>query len=523
MTLWRDMDKIKEEVRFIIAVALAVIIIVIFGRGRAPQQPVQPQPQSAPQSISTEKASPEQNLIPGLSPEKAGEEKTYENNRYLIKYSTDGGMIKSIGIKEYTKRDETALNIFDGSDLLHTYSLENLEDAYKPYSYVEKENSIYLQTIKGNILIEKELSIPSELHTFKSTVKISNRGKEPEHLKSYILSAGTLNISHSQMKSRGDREFSPPEILIKINGNIQKVNPARTKKSAIYENTEWIALKQRYGLVFLRPSSPLKGFVTFSTDNSVKTGFLYDDLEILPGETENIELSFYAGPSDYFIAKDEIKEKEIFGTGFFSAMGRFLFNGLYYIHKVVPNWGWAIIILTLIIKAVFFPLTLKSLRSMKALQKLRPYLQDIQKKYKNNPQQMQKELMNLYKEYKINPFGGCLPMFVQFPIFIGFFIALRNSVFLRGAPFILWVKDLSVPDTIVRIAGFPLNLLPLIMAATSFLQQKLTPQEPSQKAMTYMMPVIFLVLFYNFSSGLLLYWTTMNLAGLVEQYYVHKK
>ncbi|MCM8777727.1 MAG: YidC/Oxa1 family insertase periplasmic-domain containing protein [Candidatus Omnitrophica bacterium] len=517
------MDKIKEEVRLVIAVALAVIIIVIFGRFRPPQQPVPQQPKLEPQTISSEEVSPEQNLIPDLSPEKVGEEKIYEDNRYLIKYNTDGGMIKSIGIKKYIRKNETALNIFDGSDLLLTYSLDNLEDAYNPYSSAEKENSIYLQNITGNILIEKDVSIPSELHTFTAILKISNRGKNPEHLKNYILSAGTLNIVHFQTKSRGDREFSPPEILVKTNGNIQKVNIARTKKSAIYEKTEWIALKQRYGLIFLKPSSPLKGFVTASSDNSVKTGFLYDDLEILPGETKNIELSFYAGPSDYFVAKDEIKEKEIFGTGFFSAMGRFLFNGLYYIHRAVPNWGWSIIILTLIIKAVFFPLTLKSLRSMKALQKLRPYLQDIQKKYKNNPQQMQKELMNLYKEYKINPFGGCLPMFVQFPIFIGFFIALRSSVFLRGAPFIFWIKDLSVPDTIVRIAGFPLNLLPLIMAATSFLQQKLTPQEPSQKAMTYMMPVIFLVLFYNFSSGLLLYWTTMNLAGLIEQYYVHKK
>lgn len=114
-------------------------------------------------------------------------------------------------------------------------------------------------------------------------------------------------------------------------------------------------------------------------------------------------------------------------------------------------------------------------------------------------------------------------MFIQFPIFIGFFIALRNSVFLRGAPFILWIQDLSVADTLVRISGFPINLLPIIMAAASFYQQRLTPQEPSQKAMTYMMPIMFLFLFYNFSSGLLLYWTTMNIAGVVEQYYVHKK
>jgi len=159
---------------------------------------------------------------------------------------------------------------------------------------------------------------------------------------------------------------------------------------------------------------------------------------------------------------------------------------------------------------------------MKAMQKLRPYMKDLQVKYKDNPQQMQKELMNLYKEYKINPFGGCIPMLIQFPIFIGFFLALRNSVSLRGAPFMLWMKDLSLPDSLIVISGFSINLLPVIMAGTSYWQQRMTPQEPSQKSMVVIMPVMFLVLFYNFSSGLLLYWVTMNAAGLAEQYLINK-
>ena len=160
---------------------------------------------------------------------------------------------------------------------------------------------------------------------------------------------------------------------------------------------------------------------------------------------------------------------------------------------------------------------------MKQLQKLRPYLQDLQKKYKDDPQKMQKEMFNLYREYKINPFGGCIPMLIQFPIFIGFFIALRNSIFLRGAPFILWIQDLSMPDTVFKIGNFPVNILPLLMTLTSFWQQKLTPTEPSQKGLTLMMPLMFLFIFYNFSSGLLLYWITMNIGGLIEQYFIHKK
>jgi YidC/Oxa1 family membrane protein insertase len=159
---------------------------------------------------------------------------------------------------------------------------------------------------------------------------------------------------------------------------------------------------------------------------------------------------------------------------------------------------------------------------MKQLQKLRPYLQDIQKKYKDNPHQLQKELMNIYKEYNINPFAGCLPTLIQIPIFIGFFLALRNSIFLRGASFILWIKDLSLPDTVFKIGNFPVNILPFLMTVSSYFQQKLTPAEPGNQSLTVIMPLMFLFILYNFPSGLLLYWVTMNIASLIEQIFISK-
>jgi YidC/Oxa1 family membrane protein insertase len=300
-----------------------------------------------------------------------------------------------------------------------------------------------------------------------------------------------------------------------------KKNLLRFEGTEIIQNAQWLAIKSRYPLFLTRTDKPADVFIS-KEGNRFTGGFIFSDYTLRQNFPEEINFSFYAGPADYFVAKEEIDEP-VFGSGFFVSMGRILFTGLSWIHRVIPNWGWTIVIFTLIIKLIFFPLSRKSLSSMKQMQKLRPYLSEIQKKYKDNPQQMQKELMNLYREYKINPFGGCIPMLIQIPIFIGFFIALRSSVFLRGAPFMLWIRDLSTPDTIFRIGEFPINLLPLLMAATSFFQQKLTPQEPSQKALTYMMPIMFLFLFYNFSAGLLLYWITMNIAGLVEQYFIHKK
>jgi len=305
------------------------------------------------------------------------------------------------------------------------------------------------------------------------------------------------------------------------NSGIIKKNITRVKKRETFKNCRFGAFKSGYALILYRTEKPIDVFI--SKDEGIFTsGFIFNNISLKGNEEKILKFNFYAGPYDYFVASREVKEN-IFGKGFFVSMGRFLFAALHHIHRFIPNWGWAIILLTLIVKIIFFPLTRSSLRSMKQLQKLRPYLQDLQKKYKDDPQKMQREMFNLYRDYKINPFGGCIPMLIQFPIFIGFFIALRNSIFLRGAPFMLWIQDLSMPDTVFKIGNFPINILPILMTLTSFWQQKLTPTEPSQKGLTIIMPLMFLFIFYNFSSGLLLYWITMNLGGLVEQYFIHKK
>lgn len=512
----------REEIRLVIAFAFAIAIILIFGKMQSKQAPQTVKPEEPP-AVTAEKETPETGEKPfsfkPASETESGEEKIYENGRFIIKLDTAGGMIKKIGLKEYTRKDETSIPVLESSDLLLNYVEGFEESASAVYEFQKTGELLVFQNYSQNLLTEKAITIPTDSYTFKSEIAVYNKSADTAVIKNYAVSAGKIDLS--PLKTRG-RQFIPPEIIIDTGGKTATMNAARIKASSLYENTNWIAVKQNYGLVFLRAGKAAKSFVS-PEDGHIKIGFIYENIEIKPGEREKLEFAFYAGPADYFIASKEIGEKQVFGTSVFAAMGRFLFAALYQIHRVIPNWGWTIILLTLIIKIVFFPLTMKSLRSMKAMQKLRPYMQDLQKKYKGNPQQMQKELMNLYREYKINPMGGCLPMLVQFPIFIGFFIALRNSVFLRGAPFMLWIKDLSLPDTIANIGGFNLNLLPIIMAATSFWQQKLTPQEPSQKALTYMMPIMFLFLFYNFSAGLLLYWTTMNMAGLVEQYFVHKR
>jgi len=184
-------------------------------------------------------------------------------------------------------------------------------------------------------------------------------------------------------------------------------------------------------------------------------------------------------------------------------------------------YGWAIVAITIIIKAIFWPLTQATTRSAKRMQALQPQIKALQEKYKDDPVKAQRKMMEFWKEHKINPMSGCLPTLIQMPVFIGFFYMIRSAIELRGASF-LWVADLSKPDTIFIIPGvnFPFNLLPLIMGATMLWQAHLTPpspgMDPAQAKMMRYMPLIFMVFLYNFSAGLTLYWTVQNLLSILQ-------
>jgi len=508
----------KEEQRLLIAFLLSLFIIIFFSRLYQRKYVPPTQSSKIPQKVIHEEKHYEDFW------QYSDKSINFENDVFIGEIDLSGGKIKNIGLKNYKKIGEQYFYILNMPFSLCEYPEGDLKWQNTFYSYSQKDNLIILEGNPGEKIkiIKKYKTFPS-LYTIEYEIEILNNKTEKLSLKNYFLIGEVININE-EVK---ERTFAS-EILVESNGHILKRAISKVSGYQIFENSSWICLKSKYKLVFLK-SEIGKTFIN-RKDKNIIFGFLYPEINIEPKQSEKLKFSFYSGPSDYFVARKEIKEN-IFGKGFFASMGKILFVILAGIQRVIPNWGFAIILLTLIIKIVFFPLTKSSLHSMKQIQKLRPYMKDLQTKYKDNPSQMQKELMNLYKEYKINPFSGCIPMLIQIPIFIGFFIALRNSIFLRGAPFIFWIKDLSIPDTVYKIPlkfTIPviennINLLPIIMAVTSFWQQKLTPAEPSQKSLTLLMPIMFLFLFYNFPSGLLLYWVTMNLASLIEHYLIYKK
>lgn len=257
----------------------------------------------------------------------------------------------------------------------------------------------------------------------------------------------------------------------------------------------------------------------------IQSALIYPGLTLPAGGVYETGLQFFAGPKEYrtianIAAQHGNNLDALMSFGFFGFFSKLLLLGMNGLHDMLNvGYGWAIVIITIIIKLLFWPLTAASTRSMKRMAALQPQMKELQAKYKDDPAKLNRKMMEFWKEHKVSPLGGCLPMLLQIPVFFGFFMMIRSAIELRGASF-LWVADLAQPDTIFQLAGFPVNLLPLLMGATMLWQARLTPMSPGmdpmqQKIMKYM-PLMFMVFLYGYSAALTLYWTTQNLLTILQ-------
>jgi len=305
------------------------------------------------------------------------------------------------------------------------------------------------------------------------------------------------------------------------------------------ENLTWIGLKRKYFFLVLEPSGGLMAATMEplgTKEERVRVTLDMQPITLAAGEMAANHVRLCAGP----MLKDVLESlgpefNQIINFGFFDIFGKFLLTALLWFNKYVQNYGIAIILLTIVVRVGLFPLNQKSYKSMKEMQSLQPLVNELREKYKKNPQEMNKRMMALYREHKVNPMGGCLPLAFQMPVFIALFQALRYAVELRGAHF-LWITDLSEPDrldqyftALTSIAipfNLPINLLPLLVIVAMLIQQKMTPvaggQSESQQKMMQYMPIIFGFLFYTMPSGLTVYFLISTVLGLVQQYFVQK-
>jgi YidC/Oxa1 family membrane protein insertase len=294
---------------------------------------------------------------------------------------------------------------------------------------------------------------------------------------------------------------------------------------------DWAGIGATYFVTAVIPEDPVQASAQFVATEPGRAGVVqifFDPVVLPPGKSAERIYRVYAGPKvpDYLEAVGAGLIRSIdLGYSWLSPLVLAFGWLLHALHDVIPNYGLAIIVLTIMVRVVTTPLTMKQMRSMERMRALQPKLQELKEKHPDDRQKQSEEMMQLYRREGVNPLGGCLPMLLQLPVFIGLFYALRSSIDLRQAPFVAWIDDLSSPDVLFDIPGIgiPLRVLPLIMGATMVLQQKITPMQmdPAQaKMMMTVMPVMMTVLFYQFPSGLVLYWMVSNVLAIAHQMWV---
>ena len=307
-------------------------------------------------------------------------------------------------------------------------------------------------------------------------------------------------------------------------GDVDKLaaDPSRKLPYQKTADNGWVAMVEHYFVAAWLPSDEQKTpreFYAKKLENGLySAGVIVPVGTIAPGATGEVRVPLYVGPQDQeSLAKTAKGLDLVVDYGIFTVLAAPLFWLLKWLYGIIGNWGWAIVVMTIMIKSAFYPLNHASARSMAKMKVIGPKMKALQEQYKNDKQQLQVKMMEMYKTEKINPLGGCLPILVQIPVFIALYWVLLSAVELRHAPWILWIKDLSAPD--------PFYVLPVIYAVTAYLQVKLSPTpitDPVQAKVMQIMPVAFSVLFLFFPSGLVLYWLVNNSLQIFQQWHMNR-
>jgi YidC/Oxa1 family membrane protein insertase len=461
----------------------------------------------------------------------------------LVKFSTDvysgeidtrGGTLSKLSlVKEGDgKQPDLYITLFDHT-ATHTYlartgllggDFPNHNDIYTlvPGSQTQMGDGKTLQVsfespVKGGVKVIKTYTFTRGSYVINVDTKVQNVGTTPVSPKLYMelvrdnSPVETPRFSHTFI---GPAVYSDEHHFQKIDFSDIDKNKATFVPSA---NNGWIAMVQHY---FASAWIPQQGadrkiYVEKIDPALYRVGVQEQLPTIAPGQTIDSQARLFAGPEEERMLEGVAPGLELVKDyGMVTIIAKPLFWLLEKIHSYVGNWGWAIILLTLLIKAVFFPLSAASYKSMARMKTITPRMTQLRERYKSDPQKMNSELMALYKTEKVNPFGGCLPVVVQIPVFISLYWVLLSSVEMRGAPWLLWIKDLSQPD--------PFFILPVLMAVSMFLQTRLnpTPPDPVQAKMMMFMPLAFSVMFFFFPSGLVLYYVVNNVLSIAQQYYI---
>jgi YidC/Oxa1 family membrane protein insertase len=378
------------------------------------------------------------------------------------------------------------------------------------------------------IAVEKKFRFSADTYLIQGEVTLQNRGEVP--LKDNFF----ISLKSRAPQNKNTYAFEGPSGYLDDSLEQVKVkkiedNPSKTGIA------KWIAIEDRYFINSLLPQDGVDGNMALSLkEDIVENRLVWPVDEIAPLSQKTYAFDLYFGPKKIDILRTMGHNlDQAVNFGMFDILARPCLWLLNFLYGFIPNFGIAIIILTLLVKLVLWPLGTKSYKSMNDMRKLQPLMAEIREKYKDDKKMMNQELMGLYKTYKINPMGGCLPMVVQIPVFFALYRMLYQAIELRHAPFFLWINDLSAPDRLFDFGfsipfmepPFGIPVLTIVMGASMLLQQKMSPPpgDPTQAKMMMFMPIIFTFIFINFSSGLVLYWLTNNVLSIGQQFYIQKR
>jgi len=518
------------EKRLIVAIALSLLIIVGFQYFFVKPQPQQKPPveEALPKALEPVKEEISSQIKPGV------EEKTVEaeTDNYIITFSNFGGAIKSIKLKKYKNSHS--------SEPLELVALNNPKDYIgatagqvdslildqSGYEISVKDLTVTASLKEGDIEVVKKYILHKSNYSIELQIFIKNATTAQKTLNYNLIGCAGLSETSPE-----DKRFL--ENSAKVSGKISGFKKVKTGRTILPGSVEWIAGKNKYFSIIMIPSMPTAdAFCGESAKGYFASGVGVSEVSIPPKSFVEHKFSLYAGPAQIAIMKrhNPILEETI-NYGFFGGIAKVFIVTLEVLHKMFNSWGFAIIVLAVVLNIILFPLSMKSFQSMKKMQELHPQMEKLKIQCKDNPQKLNKEMMELYKKYKINPFSGCLPLLLQMPIFIALYQALSRDINLRSANF-LWIKDLSSPDAVpipftLPIFGNSINVLPLAMVAAMVIQQKISTktmgsavtdeQKQQQKMMLIMMPILFGFIFYNMPSGLVLYWLINTVLTAVEQ------
>ncbi|MEK9148415.1 MAG: membrane protein insertase YidC [Candidatus Desantisbacteria bacterium] len=421
-----------------------------------------------------------------------------------------------------------------------TLSLLKFTKKGKPYPVLRPENNCFslkvgeeelipltssLSTMEfyyrlGELEIKKSYSFDPDSYLFKIDLTFTNTSKKAMTTPPILLCLSSLLgqdvASHGSPQgylvnnSFKDVRYSGGGILEGI--GLKEASPLY-QKIKIDEPIDWLVQRDKYFIFSLAPKMrPQNSYFIQDLDKSYRMEAEFSGYLLEGGKSVENLIEVYVGPKDN-------KELSKFGLVKLSGLwflARWILYSLSLLYKVFGNYGLAIILLTIIIKIALHPLTRKNFKAMKAMAKLKPHMERLKEKHKD-PKILQQETMKLYQEHKVNPFGGCLPLLLQMPVFFALYSAFDNGIELRGAPFIFWIQDLSAKD--------PCFVLPILMGVSMFVQQKMSPSpggDPSTEKMMMIMPIIMTFMFLQFPSGLVLYWFIQNVVTIIEHWLIEK-